>query len=458
MSLAGSSASDPVRIVGAGLAGCEAAWQIANAGIPVLLIDMKPGRMTPAHHSPLLGELVCSNSLKAMRLTSASGLLKEEMRAFGSLVLEAAAVAQVPAGGSLAVDRELFSAHITRKLSGHPLIRMEERMVEEVPADGIRIVATGPLTQGRMFQSIGETLGAQVLHFFDAAAPIVEADSIDRNRVFAQSRYGRGGDDYLNCPMDREQYERFWHALVEAEVAEVEDFDRKAVYESCMPIETMAARGIDTIRFGPMKPVGLVDPGTGKQPHAVVQLRQDDVSASLFSLVGFQTRLRHPEQKRVFSMIPGLENASFVRYGVMHRNTYIASPGILSDTLEASGHPGLFFAGQMTGVEGYVESAATGLVAGLQAARKVRREPPLTFSARTVTGALLRYVSEKRSRRFQPMNANYGILEPLEGRYKIKEERYQAMAERSLREIKDTVDLLGWSTGAVERQMDTDLV
>ncbi len=422
-------------IVGAGLAGCEAAWQLVSAGIPVVLIDMKPGQMTPAHRSGQFAELVCSNSLKAMRTTTASGLLKEEMRQFDSLLLAAADHARVPAGGSLAVDRDLFASFVTRVLTQHPLVTVVEEVVEAVPAHGIRILATGPLTHGRLFHSIEEVLGTRCLHFYDAAAPIVEADSIDHTRVFAQSRYGRGGDDYLNCPLDSRQYDRFWEELTQAQVAEVADFDRDAVFEGCMPIETMAARGKETIRFGPMKPVGLTDPSTGQQPFAVVQLRQDDIGASLYSLVGFQTRLRFAEQKRVFSLIPGLENATFARYGVMHRNTYISAPGVLTSTLAAVGQPGLFFAGQMTGVEGYMESAATGLMAGLQAARLVRKELPLSFSARTMMGALVQYVSQPRPRRFQPMNANFGILEPLPGKYKHKEDRYAAMAQRALSEI-----------------------
>lgn len=435
---------DEVLVVGAGLAGCEAAWQIASAGIPVELADMKPHVMSPAHHSGQFAELVCSNSLKAMRLTTASGLLKEEARRLGSLIISAADRSRVPAGGSLAVDRDLFSAYITETLRAHPLIRFSERQVDMLPSEGIRLIATGPLTQGRLFESIESLLGMRSLHFFDAAAPMIASDSIDRSVVFAQSRYGRGGDDYLNCPMDKQAFEAFWHALVHAEVATVEDFDKNAVFESCMPIETMAGRGIDTIRFGPLKPVGLTDPRTGSQPYAVVQLRQDDVSASIYSLVGFQTRLRFPEQKRVFSMIPGLQNAEFLRYGVMHRNTYIASPGLLKNTFEAKDHPGLFFAGQMTGVEGYVESAASGLLAGINTALAFRGKPPVCLTSDTVLGALASYVSDCRNRKFQPMNANYGILHPIEGKYHGKEERYAAMADRSLDEIERFREGLEW--------------
>ncbi len=444
MSVAGFDPEKAILIAGAGLAGCEAAWQAACAGVPVVLADMKPGALTPAHHSSDFAELVCSNSLKAMRLTTASGLLKEEIRRLGSLVIAAAERAQVPAGGSLAVDRVVFASLVTTALRSHPLVRIVETVFEELPEDGIRVIATGPLTQGRLFESIERTLGIKSLHFFDAAAPMVAADSIDRNKVFAQSRYGRGGDDYLNCPMDHGEYERFWQALVTAEVAPVEEFDKTAVFEGCMPIETMAARGFDTIRFGPLKPVGLIDPATGGQPHAVVQLRQDDVSASIYSLVGFQTRLRFPEQKRVFSMIPGLENADFIRYGVMHRNTYIASPGRLDRTFGAAGLPGLFFAGQMTGVEGYVESAASGLLAGINAARMFRGDRSVELSADTVVGALASYVADSRNRHFQPMNANYGILNPIEGKYRKKEDRYAAMGERSLSEIEKFREILGW--------------
>ena len=448
-----------VSVIGAGLAGCEAAWQLASAGIPAVLVDMKPGMLSPAHHSAKLAELVCSNSLKAMRLTTASGLLKEEARRLGSLVIAAADRAQVPAGGALAVDREVFSSLVTGVLRSHPLIDIVERCVDSLPPDGIRIIATGPLTQGALFQSIEQVLGAKSLHFFDAAAPMVSAESIDRSIAFAQSRYGRGGDDYLNCPMDNQEYERFWQSLVSAEVAQVEDFDRNAVFEGCMPIETMAARGMETIRFGPLKPVGLTDPRTGRQPHAVVQLRQDDVRATIYSLVGFQTRLRFPEQKRVFSMIPGLENAEFIRYGVMHRNSYIASPGILKKTFEVEGIPGLFFAGQITGVEGYVESAASGLAAGINAARLFRGESPVEFSGNTVIGALASYVADSRNKHFQPMNANYGILGPIEGKYKKKEDRYAAMADRSLDEISRFRETSGWNvTSPTLNEMNKGLV
>lgn len=448
----------PVRIIGAGLAGCEAAWQLVSAGIPIQLVDMKPGRMTPAHHSRNFSELVCSNSLKAQRMTTAAGLLKQEMRLFGSLLLAAADRTSVPAGGALAVDRELFAADVTRTLAQHPLVTMVEDVVETVPTQGVHIVATGPLTHGRLFQSIQEVLGTACLHFYDAAAPIVEADSIDRTRVFARSRYDRGGDDYLNCPLDRQQYERFWYELTQAQAAAVADFDRNTFFEGCMPIEAMAVRGLETMRFGPMKPVGLIDPATGQPPHAVVQLRQDDIGATLYSLVGFQTRLRFAEQKRVFSLIPGLEDAVFARYGVMHRNTYISAPGVLTSTLAAKGHPALFFAGQMTGVEGYMESAATGMIAGLQAARLVRSESPLLFSPHTMMGALLRYVSQPRTRRFQPMNANFGIMEPLPTKYKRREERYVAMAQRSLTEIAAMVSTLAWLSAAPASALLPDLV
>lgn len=429
-----------VLVAGGGLAGCEAAWQLAARGIPVTLVDMKPDQMTPAHQLPTLAELVCSNSLRAARLENAVGLLKEEMRRLGSLIMACADATAIPAGGALAVDRDLFTAAVTDIIDHEPLIQRVRMRLDQIPDDGIVIVATGPLTDGILYDQIRQVLKVDTLHFFDAAAPIVEAASIDMNQAFRQSRYNRGGDDYINCPLNREEYERFWHDLVHAELAQVHDFDRETVFEGCMPIETMARRGIDTIRFGPLKPVGLVDPHTGREPYACVQLRQDNRAASLYNLVGFQTRLTISEQKRVFQMIPGLQKAEFVRYGVMHRNTFLPSPQVLEPDYSAASRPGLYFAGQMTGVEGYVESASSGLLAGWQAALQVqglekparqRRLP----SARTVIGSLARYISDPQVKHFQPMNANFGLVTPPEGRFKRKELRIQALIDQSLLEI-----------------------
>lgn len=431
-----------VRVIGAGLAGCEAAWQLASRQVPVLLTDMKPARMSPAHHLPLFGELVCSNSLRAARLENAVGLLKEEMRRLGSLIIAGADATAIPAGGALAVDRDHFAAWITAKISGHPLITVETGQVDQIPdLKGTPvIIATGPLTDGQLFSAIRKRLGLETLHFFDAAAPIVTADSIDRTVAFRQSRYGRGGDDYINCPLNETEYTAFYQALISADLAEVKDFDREIVFEGCMPIESMAKRGKDTIRFGPLKPVGLVDPRTGSEPYACVQLRQDNQAASLFNLVGFQTRLRQGEQQRVFRMIPGLQQAEFVRYGVMHRNTYLPSPTILDPDYRVRRPEALYFAGQMTGVEGYVESAASGLVAGWQAALEYAGLSPQARwaqlpSSATVMGAMAHYIAAADHRHFQPMNANYGLLTPLTGKYRRKEDRLQAVITRSLMEI-----------------------
>lgn len=429
-----------VLVVGGGLAGCEAAWQLAARGIPVRLADMKPTEMTAAHHLPTLAELVCSNSLRAARLENAVGLLKEEMRRLGSLIIACADATAVPAGGALAVDRELFTAAVTGMICREPLIERVYEKLDRIPADGLTIIATGPLTDGALFENIRKTLNIETLHFFDAAAPIVEADSIDMSLAFRQSRYGRGGDDYINCPMDREAYERFWHELVNAERAQVHDFDQETVFEGCMPIETMARRGMDTIRFGPLKPVGLIDPHTGREPYACVQLRQDNRAASLYNLVGFQTRLTIGEQKRVFQLIPGLQDAVFVRFGVMHRNTYLPSPQVLEPDYSVCSRGDLYFAGQMTGVEGYVESASSGLLAGWQAALQARgldKETRLQAlpSARTVIGSLAHYVADRQIRHFQPMNASFGLVASPDGRFKRKELRIQALISQSLQEI-----------------------
>ncbi len=426
-----------ITVVGAGLAGCEAAYQIASFGIGVSLIDMKPAEMSPAHRSADFAELVCSNSLKAARITSACGLLKEEMRRIGSLCMEAADACRVPAGDALAVDRDRFSRYITDKIRSNPMIRTETRRVEEIPEDTCVVIATGPLTSGRLFEDIRVKTGAEEMYFYDAAAPIIEADSIDMTVAFRQSRYGRGGDDYINCPMDREQYRKFVGALLGAECAGMHDFESMKVFEACMPVETMAARGEDTLRFGPMKPVGLTDPSTGRRPYACVQLRQDDSAGTLYSPVGFQTRLRFGEQERVFRMIPGMERAEFVKFGVMHRNTYLRSPGAIGGDYGSVRIPGLYIAGQITGVEGYVESMASGMMAGIHAALRYKGvEDPPALSSATMTGALARYISDPGIREFVPMNANFGILATAgTGPGMRKEEKYALAAQRALDEI-----------------------
>lgn len=425
-----------IRVIGAGLAGCEAAWQAARAGVFVELYEMKPKRYTPAHQSPYFAELVCSNSLRSDRLENAAGLLKEEMRKLDSLLLACADASCVPAGGALAVDRDIFSGRVTEKIRENPKICVKEEEVERIPEDGITVIATGPLTQGNLYVEIEKKIRKGTLHFFDAAAPIVTADSIDRNIVFAMSRYNKGGADYLNCPMDKPEYEAFWEALVTAELAEVEEFDSKAVFEGCMPIETMAKRGKDTIRFGPLKPVGLIDPRTEREPYACVQLRQDDKNASMYNIVGFQTRLRFPEQKRVFRMIPGLQDAEFSRMGVMHRNTYLHSPGIINRDYSLISDSNLFFAGQMTGVEGYVESIASGFTAGFFAAMRAREIKNIPFFPdTTMIGAMSAYISDAKVKHFQPMNANFGLLPPLDQKIKNKKDRYIAFSRRALQDI-----------------------
>ncbi|HSK67631.1 MAG TPA: methylenetetrahydrofolate--tRNA-(uracil(54)-C(5))-methyltransferase (FADH(2)-oxidizing) TrmFO [Candidatus Limnocylindria bacterium] len=423
-------------VAGAGLAGCEAAWQLAKRGVAVTLVDMKPGRMTPAHTSPLFAELVCSNSLRGARLENAPGLLKEELRRLGSLVMEAAGHSAVPAGGALAVDREQFSGYITEKLRAHPLVEIREAELDAVP-EGPCVIATGPLTAGALADAIAREAGT--LHFFDAAAPIVTADSIDMGRVFRASRYGKGGDDYLNCPLTRDEYDAFIAALLGAECAPVHGFEENMLFEGCMPIESIARRGHMAAAFGPMKPVGLTDPRTGREPFAAVQLRQDDAAGSLYNIVGFQTRLRFPEQRRVFGMLPGLGNAEFARLGVMHRNTFLQSPGFLDRTFGVLDKPLRFFAGQMTGVEGYVESASSGLTAGVALAARLGGLPDPEFPADTMTGALGRYVSTP-NRDFQPMNANFGLLPALDRRVKGKQQRYLALAERALQSLGHLVE------------------
>ncbi|MCL1796066.1 MAG: methylenetetrahydrofolate--tRNA-(uracil(54)-C(5))-methyltransferase (FADH(2)-oxidizing) TrmFO [Clostridia bacterium] len=414
-------------VIGAGLAGCEAAWQLASRGVPVTLIEMKPLEKTPAHVMDGFAELVCSNSLRSDRLTNAVGLLKEEMRRLGSLVMRAADQSRVPAGGALAVDRVLFSATVTDALRANPNVSVVSLVATEIP-DSNAIVATGPLTASRLAEAIAERFGN--LSFYDAAAPIVTAESIDMRKVFRQSRYGRG-DDYLNCPMTEPEYDAFFDALLRAETAPVHGFEEKRVFEGCMPVESLARRGRLSLAFGPMKPVGLTDPRTGKRPFAVVQLRAENAAGALYNLVGFQTRLTFPEQRRVFGMIPGLENAEFARFGVMHRNTFIRSPGALDASFRVIGSDNVYFAGQITGVEGYVESAASGLVAGLSLAARFRGGVPPVFSPETAIGALCRYVSTE-VRDYQPMNVSFGLIEPYPGRIRDKVKRYEAISERAL--------------------------
>ena len=421
-------------VIGAGLAGCEAAWQIAEAGCNVTLLEMKPERFSPAHKSKNFAELVCSNSLKAARIDSAAGLLKEEMARLGSLTVPVARNCAVPAGGALAVDRNEFSETVTNMINSHPNITVEHRLVEEIsPSDDeILIIATGPLTEGKLGEEIQKLCG-DYLSFYDAAAPIVTADSVDMQKAFGASRYDRGGeDDYINCPFNKAEYENFIEELINAEGAVVHDFD---VYEGCMPIEKLAKRGLDAPRFGPMKPVGLVDPNTGHRPWACVQLRRENSKGTMFNLVGFQTNLKFGEQKRVFSMIPGLENAEFVRYGVMHRNSFLNSPKLLNADFSLRSNLNIFFAGQITGVEGYMESAASGIMAGINAVRRARDEEPLVLSEYNMIGALSQYISDESVTNFQPMGANFGILPPIEPKIRDKRERYAALANRALEQL-----------------------
>ena len=429
--------NEPIHVVGAGLAGCEAAWTLAQAGLAVTLYEMKPQQYTPAHHYQGFAELICSNSLKAARIGSAAGMLKEEMRILGSLTMKAAQQTAVSAGGALAVDRERFSDYITEKIVSHPKITVVHRRVDEIP-QGRTIIASGPLTEGHLAQSIRDLCGTQYLSFFDAAAPIVTFESLDRDKVFFAARYGRGEADYINCPMDKEQYERFYEALIHAQSAELHEFEKQEfkVYEGCMPVEVMAKRGADTLRYGPLKPVGLTDPHTGRRPWAVVQLRSENKEGTLYSLVGFQTNLRFPEQKRVFSLIPGLEQAEFVRYGVMHRNTFLNSPKLLTSAFCMKQNPNLYFAGQMTGVEGYTESAASGILAAKNMVRSIQGKSPLLLPADCMLGALSRYISDETVADFQPMGANMGILPPLPERVKDKTVRYEKIAQRGLESLK----------------------
>jgi methylenetetrahydrofolate--tRNA-(uracil-5-)-methyltransferase len=434
--------AEEVMVIGGGLAGCEAAYHLAEQGIRVRLAEMRPVKMTPVHQTGCLAELVCSNSLKSQDLGTAQGLLKAEMRELGSLLLQCAETARVPAGSALAVDRELFSTRVTDVIRSHPLIKVVNQEVKALPVSDIAVVATGPLTSESLALAISDVTGEEHLFFYDAVAPIVTAESLNMDKVFRASRYGKGGDDYLNCPFTRDEYERFYAALVEADIHEGHPVDRNLFFESCMPIEVMARRGIESLRFGPMRPVGLASP-TGDKSYAVLQLRQEDQNGTLYSLVGFQTRLRWREQERVFRLIPGLENADFVRYGVMHRNTYINSPRLLEATLQFKVSPNLFFGGQITGCEGYMESAATGILAGINAARMVRGEPLLALPDTTLMGALTLHISSAPGGNFQPMNANFGLLPPLEKKIKIKKARYQAYSQRSLTELKGFLEQWG---------------
>ena len=424
--------SNTVTVIGAGLAGSEAAWQLAQRGIQVNLIEMRPVKSGPAHHTENFAELVCSNSLRGDRLENAVGLLKEELRRLDSIIMECAEATRVEAGGALAVDRHGFARMVTEKIKNHPNITVSHQEVTEVPAGPV-IIATGPLTSDAMSEAIGRYFGdEEQLHFFDAAAPLVTYDSIDMNEAWWQSRYDRGNADYINCAMNKEQYDAFLDALIHAEEAEVHGFEDKNVFEGCMPVEVMGRRGYDTLRFGPLKPVGLKDPKTGREPYAVVQLRQDNAAKSVFNLVGFQTHLKFGEQKRVFSMIPALKNAEFVRYGVMHRNTFIQSPKLLDRFYADRRNPLVAFAGQMTGVEGYVESTASGWLAAVAMAAKVKGETPVEFPKETAIGALGLYVSDERITDFQPMNVNFSIIAPLEKRIRKKAEKNLAIAQRSL--------------------------
>lgn len=428
-----------VRVIGAGLAGCEAAHQLARHGIEVTLCEMKPHKYSPAHKNDGFAELVCSNSLKADRIENACGLLKAEMRLFDSIMMRAADVSRVPAGGALAVDREIFSKCITDELKNNPLITIERGEVTSIDTDEYTIIATGPLTSDGLCGEIERLCGGESLYFYDAAAPVVTKESIDFDRVFYGARYGRGTDDYINCPFTKEEYDAFYDALVSAETAPLKSFEEQKVFEGCMPVEAMAKRGRETLLFGPLKPVGLVNPKTGRDDaHAVVQLRQDDMAGTIYNLVGFQTNLKWGEQKKVFSMIPGLENAEFVRYGVMHRNTYIDAPRVLDSLYRMKNYQKVFMAGQITGVEGYVESASSGLMAGYNLARILLGKEPLMPSSKTAIGALPLYITT--AEKLQPMNANFGIIDGLDKRVRNKVERYNMIAQRSLEYLKETLE------------------
>ncbi len=424
-----------VNVIGGGLAGCEAAYQIAKRGIKVKLYEMKPVKFSPAHSNENLAEIVCSNSFKSNLLTNACGLLKEELRMLDSLLIRIADENSVPAGQALAVDREIFAQRITEKIEENPNIEIVKKEVTEINLDEINIIATGPLTSDELFKNISKIIGNEELHFYDAAAPIIEKDSIDMNIAFIGDRYGKGEADYINLPMNKEEYESFWNELVNAEIVELHEFEKREIFEGCMPVEVMAKRGIDTLRYGPLKPVGFDDPRTGKRPYALVQLRQDNTAGTIYNMVGFQTNLKFGEQKRIFSMIPGLENAEFVKYGVMHRNTFINSSKLLDSTFRMKNSKNIFFAGQITGVEGYVESIASGLIAGINVSNQILKKDSLTFPNDTMIGALCNYISTENEK-FQPMNANFGILPKLPIKIKDKQERYKKLADNSISKMK----------------------
>ena len=423
-----------IIIVGAGMAGAEAAWQAASRGIAVDLYEMRPVKNTPAHKTDLFAELVCSNSLRGAGLENAVGVLKEEMRRLGSIIMEAADATKVPAGGALAVDRLGFSRYITDKVSSHPLINVIHKELTEIPYEegAVTIVASGPLTDGALAEDIGRLCNQKYLYFYDAAAPIVTLESVNMEKAWKASRYGKGEAAYINCPMSKEEYLHFWTELVNSEKAETHNFEKEIFFEGCMPVEEMASRGEDTLLFGPLKPVGLENPADGKLPYAVVQLRQDNAEGTLYNIVGFQTHLKWPEQRRVFGLIPGLDNAEFVRFGVMHRNTFINSPELMRPTLQFGSNDNLLFAGQMTGVEGYVESASSGLVAGINAARICQGLEPVVFPAETAHGALCHYITTAPAKHFQPMNVNFGIMSPVKERIRDKKLKKQRIAERAL--------------------------
>ena len=420
-----------VHVIGGGLAGSEAAFHIAQSGIKVKLWEMRPQHQTPVHKSGQLAELVCSNSLKSELINTAQGLLKEEMRALGSLILQCAEQTRVPAGAALAVDRDLFSALVTNRVESHPAIEIIREEVKDLPGSEPTIIATGPLTSGALFEELTRMTGEENLYFYDAVAPSVTLDSLNLDKIFKSSRYGKGTDDYYNCPMNQAEYEEFYHNLVEADVKEGHSIDKRFYFNGCMPVEVMGRRGIDTLRFGPMRPVGLVDPRTGKRAWAVIQLRQENQEGTVYGLVGCQTRLKWGEQARVFRLIPGLENAEFVRYGVMHRNTYINSPQLLEPTLQFKNNPNLLFAGQITGVEGYMESAATGILAGINMVRHIREQDMLVMSKCTMLGALVGFITETSPKDFQPINANFGILPALSSPVRDKKIRYEEYVKRS---------------------------
>ena len=430
---------EKVIIIGAGMAGSEAAWQVANRGIKVDLYEMRPVKNTPAHKTDLFAELVCSNSLRGAGMENAVGVLKEEMRRLGSVIMEAADATKVPAGGALAVDRKGFSQYITDKVTNHPNINVIHEELEEIPYEenALTIVASGPLTAGKLAENIGELMGQKYFYFYDAAAPIVTLESVDMTKAWKASRYNKGEAAYINCPMNKEEYLHFWNELVNSEKAETHNFEKEVFFEGCMPVEEMASRGEDTLLFGPLKPVGLENPADGKLPYAVVQLRQDNANGTLYNIVGFQTHLKWGEQKRVFGLIPGLENAEFVRYGVMHRNTFINSPEKMRPTLQFKDNDKLFFAGQMTGVEGYVESASSGLVAGINAARICQGLEPVVFPAETAHGSLCHYITTAPAKHFQPMNVHFGIMSPIKERIRDKKQKKMMIAERALRMLEE---------------------